>query len=142
MIINSTLEEVQNENLMGYVSDHLLLEFRQNQDVTVEELTTSLHRVLQLNNNRTVRVQLNGREMEPVSDMGRQVSLRTSLVEVRELMRGRFDSMGREHEETESFDITSLDVVTPRQCERLVRRSLARQRLRSTEHVECEMAPT
>lgn len=141
VIINATLEEVENENLMGYVDDHLLLEFQRNEHVTVDELANSLHDLLRLNGNRSMRVQVNGEEIEAVSALGRQVSFARSLSDARRLMAGHFVSRSQEGAASEVFDITSLDEVTPRQCERLVRRSLARQRREPSEHVDCEMQP-
>ena len=144
MITNATLEEVENENLMGYVDDHLTLEFQQNANPTVDELANSLHNVLQLNHNQTMRVRRNGEDMEPVSVLGRRVSMTTSLRQARDVMAAHLaDTTGRHVERAMHMvcEITALDNVTPRQCERLVRRGLARQGREPVEHVDSEMAP-
>ena len=144
MITNATLEEVENENLMGYVDDHLTLEFQQNANPTVDELANSLHNVLQLNHNQTMRVRRNGEDMEPVSVLGRRVSMTTSLRQARDVMAAHLADTTSRHVERameEVFEITALDNVTPRQCERLVRRGLARQGREPVELVDSEMPP-
>ena len=129
---------------MGYVDDHLTLEFQQNANPTVDELANSLHNVLQLNHNQTMRVRRNGEDMEPVSVLGRRVSMTTSLRQARDVMAAHLADTTSRHVERameEVFEITALDNVTPRQCERLVRRGLARQGREPVEHVDSEMAP-
>ena len=140
MIINATLEE----NLMGYVDDHLNLQFQQNENATVDELVNSLHNVLQLNHNQTLPVYRNGEGLEPVSELGRRVSMTTSLRQARDVMAAHLaDTTGRHVERAMHMvcEITALDNVTPRQCERLVRRGLARQGREPVELVDSEMPP-
>ena len=141
-------EEVENENLMGHVEDHIHLELQGNAMASVDQLANSLHEVLQLNNNRTRRIRYNGREIEPFTDRARRISFLRTLAEAAEVYREGMPSQRRAPADPEeddvgtitSADITDLDEVTPRQCERLVRRSLARngQQVRERDDTEME----
>ena len=121
---------------MGYVQDHIELELAGNVSLSVDELTDSLHNVLHLNNNRTRRMRYNNREIEPFTNLARRISFLRTLTEaaaaIREANQNEIaQPQGRDENELElitSVDVTDLDEVTPRQCERLVRRSLARNR--------------
>lgn len=142
-----TREEVESENLMGHVDDHIHLERAANGNVTVDQLADSLHNNLRLNNNRTIRVRYNDREIESVTPVARQMSFLPTLPEAAEVMRRvlRNEIVQPDTPEEEdvgsitSVDITALDEVTERQCERLVRRSLARNRLEAREARDPEM---
>lgn len=131
MIVLLTREEVENENLLGHVEDHIHLERATNINATVEELAESLHTVLRLNNNRTRRIRYNNQEIEPITARARRISYMSTLAEAAvEFNDPRIDDAPDILDDLETIttvDITDLDEVTPRQCERLVRRSLARQ---------------
>ncbi|XP_046861226.1 uncharacterized protein LOC124454462 [Xenia sp. Carnegie-2017] len=142
VIVNLAQEEVENENLMGHVEDHIQLELASIPDATVAQLTESLHTAMSLNNNRTRQVRLNGREIERVTQLARQMSYMTLLPQLAEAIRPQLHVHGRsdEDEPITTVDITSLDVVPEWTCERFVRRSLARSNLpaRRGEDVEME----
>ncbi|CAB4027996.1 Hypothetical predicted protein [Paramuricea clavata] len=126
---------------MGYVDDHIHLTLATDSHATVDQLAESLHNNLRLNNNRTVRVRYNDREIESFTDAARQMSFLPTLPEAAEVMRRvlRNETPQPDTPEEEdvglisSVDITALDEVTPRQCERIVRRSLARNGLEARE---------
>ena len=138
---------MENENLMGHVGDHIHLELAANSMATVDQLANSLHEVLRLNNNRTRRMRYNGREIEPFTDLARQISGMDTLPEASvaflRVLRGENPREDAAEEEDvgiiTSADITDLDEVTPRQCERLVRRSLARNGQNARESNDMEM---
>lgn len=139
-----TREEVENENLMGYVDDHLHLELQADANATVDRLAISLHRVLQLNNNRTRRMRYNDRDIEPFTTLARQVSFMRTLGQAAAAMQPRFRAGqaapgGEDVGLLTSTDITDLDEVSPRQCERLVRRSLARSGQEARESTDAVM---
>ena len=141
-----TREEVENENLMGHVEDHIHLERAANSMATVDQLANSLHEVLRLNNNRTRRMRYNGREIEPFTELARRIADMQTLPEASaaflQVLRGENPREDAAEEEDvgiiTSADITDLDEVTPRQCVRLVRRSLARQNARQSNDIEMQ----
>jgi hypothetical protein len=142
-----TLEEINNENLMGYVEDHINLRLAANATASVDQLADTLHEVMRLNNNRTRRMRYNGREIEPFTDLARHMSYMHALPQAAEAMRyvlrnENSQPVAPEEENEGSFastDITDLDEVTPRQSERFVRRSLARNGLEARETLDIEM---
>ena len=148
IIVLVAREEVENENLMGHVEDHIHLELQRNAMASVDQLSNSLHEVLRLNNNRTRRIRYNGREIEPFTDRARRISFLHTLAEAAEVYREGMPAQRRAPADPEeedvgiiaSADITDLDAVTERQCERLVRRSLARngQQVRERDDTEME----
>ena len=140
-------EEVENENLMGHVEDHIHLELQGNATASVDQLAHSLYEMLRLNNNRTRRMRYNGGEIEPFTDRARRISFLHTLAEAAEVYREGMPSQRRAPAEPEeddvetitSVDITDLDEVTPPQCERLVTRSLARNVPQAPERNDVEM---
>ena len=141
-----TREEVENENLMGHVDDHIHLTLATDSHATVDQLADSLHNNLRLNNNRTIRVRYNDREIESVTAVARQMSFLPTLPEAADVMRRVLrneipqpDTPEEDLGSITSVDITDLDEATERQCERLVRRSLARNGQEAREARDNEM---
>ena len=133
-------EEVENENLMGHVEDHIHLELASIPGATVAQLTESLHTAMSLNNNRTRQVRLNGREIERVTLLARQMSYMTLLPQLAEAIRPQLRvHRSDEDEAITTVDITSLDVVPEWTCERFVRRTLARLNLEARRGEDVEM---
>ena len=150
VIVLLTREEVENENLMGHVEDHIHLELAGNAMASVDHLANTLHHVLRLNNNRTRRIRYNGREIEPFTVRARRISFLHTLAEAAEVYRERTPAEPRTRtravhpDEADvgtitTVDMTDLDEVTPRQCERLVRRSLARNQQQAREPNDNDM---
>ena len=132
IIVLFAYEEVENENLMGHVEDHINLELQGNAMASVDQLANSLDEALPLNNSRLIRrIRHNcRREIQPFTDRGRQISFFHTLAEAAEVYREEIIVEGRppgpEDNVITSTDITDLNQVKKRQCVRLVRRSLAR----------------
>ena len=141
-----TQEEVENENLMGHVEDHIRLELVANANATVDQLASSLLRVMRRNINRTRRMRYNNREIEPFTPLARSMSYMHILSDAAAAMQGALRDRGREDNSDEedlrvitTADITDLDEVQQPTVERLVRRSLARTGRVALESSDVEM---
>ena len=128
---------------MGHVIDHLNLELANTPGATIAQLAASLYTAMSLNNNRARRVRLNGREIERVTLLARQMSYMRSLPQLAAAMRPQLsEAMPSRRNELEviwTVDITSLDLVPPRTCERLVRRSMPRLNREDRQNEDVEM---
>ena len=128
---------------MGHVIDHLHLELARPSGATIAQLAASLHTAMSLNNNLTRRVRLNGRDVDQVTLLARQMSYMRTLPQLAQAMHLQLsEAMPPRRNELEvitTVDITSLDVVPERTCERLARRSMARLNLEARENEDVEM---
>ena len=108
---------------MGCVEDHIELELAAgNVSPSVDALTHSLHNVLDLNNRRG-RIRYSNRDIEPVTDLARTISFSQTLAEAAAAIReANRNEIAQPQEQNEN----DLELIS--QCERLVRRSLARNR--------------
>ncbi|XP_028390657.1 uncharacterized protein LOC114515574 [Dendronephthya gigantea] len=142
VIVLLTEEEVENENLLGHVRDHISLAFRRNPSITVDQLAEHIHGVFRLNNNRTRRIRYNNREIEGFTDQARAISHMPTLADASASIREQLEARQRQAVADEdddvgvitSADITALDEVSPRTCERLVIRSMAQHRQETGEN--------
>ena len=129
VIVRLTCEEVENENLMGLVEDHINLRYIPGARVpleAVDRLVNSLHEELRLNNNRTRRIRFNAREIEPFTDLAKRISFMHTLADVAVAFQAEVVIEQPVQNERENVEITDLDEVSPQQCVRLVRRAFAR----------------
>ncbi|CAB4033292.1 Hypothetical predicted protein, partial [Paramuricea clavata] len=126
IIVHLTREEIQNENLMGHVEDHIHLERVTNGITSVDQLADSLHTVLQLNNNRARSMRINRRQVEPLTPLARQISSMHTLPEAAAAIQNVLQIENARPEEGIAV-MRDLDEAASRRCLRLIIRSSARE---------------
>ena len=136
MIINGTLEEVSQENLMGYVADFLIMDLNQQQakkkKVTVDDLADSLQKHLSLRNVRCQQLQCNSAALEPATPTAKKIAGLKKLSEVQQLLNKEtpmdYRSFYMSNRVTVEVTITQPAEVTKDQCERLLMKELGREK--------------
>jgi len=137
VIINGTLEEVSQENLMGLVEDFLYMELAkwrtEKKTATVDDLATELERHLNLRNVNCQQLHCNNAALDPPTPMAKKIAGQKSLSEVRKLLKGNspmdYRSFYNQRVTTVEVTITEPAPVTKLQCERLLVKELGRKKM-------------
>ena len=145
VIINGALEEVSQENLMGYVEDFLDMELakrrREKMKTTVDDLATELERYLSLRSINCRQLQCNSASLEPATPTAKQIAGQKSLSGVRKFLQGNtvMDYQSFYNQRMTTVEVTLVEdaSVTKNQCERLIVKDLARKRIPVTHDEEC-----
>ena len=136
VIINGTLEEVSQENLMGYVEDFLYMELArrraEKKTTTIDDLATELEKHLSLRNINCQQLQCNNEALEPATPTAKKIAGQKSLSEVQQLLK---DSTPVDYRSFQNQQVTTVEVtltvpapVTKIVCERLLVKELGRNR--------------
>lgn len=144
VIINGALEEVSQENLMGFVEDFLDMELAQRRaekrKTTVDDLATELERFLNLRSVNCRQLQCNAAALEPATPTAKQIAGQKSLSEVRKFLKGNtvmdYQSFYSQRMTTVEVTLVEDASVTKNQCERLIVKELARKRIPVTHDEE------
>lgn len=134
VIINGTLEEVSQENLMGYVEDFLKMELDKhgnNKQISVDHLATELERHLSLRNVKCQQLQVNDQALEPATQNAKRIAGLKDLAGVRQFLKNPGNSSQSFcNEQMTSVVVTLVEPapVTKSQCERLIIKELGRSK--------------
>lgn len=134
VIINGTLEEVSQENLMGYVEDFLKMELDKhgnNKKISVDHLATELERHLSLRNVKCQQLQVNDQALEPATQNAKRIAGLRDLAGVRQLLKNPGNSsQSFYNQQMTSVAVTLVEPapVTKSQCERLIIKELGRSK--------------
>ena len=135
VIINGTLEEVAQENLMGYVEDYLHMELAkrraEKKKTTVDDLAEDLQKHLSLRNVKCQQLQCNAEALEPASPKAKKIAGLKKLSEVRQLLKDETPMDYRSFtnmQATLEVTITAPAEVTKNQCGRLIMKELGREK--------------
>ena len=135
VIINGTLEEVSQEELMGIVQDLLYLEIAKRRQektkaIMVDDLATELQNHLRLTNNKCKQLHVNEGSLEPASRTAKKFPGLKNLSQARALIsKERSSPSGYQflgNNGTVEVTITGPLEVTKPQCERLLMKGLGR----------------
>ena len=137
VIINGTLEEVSQENLMGYVGDFLLMELAkrraEKKTTTIDDLATELEKHLSLRSVNCQQLQCNNEALEPATPKAKKIAGKQCLAEVRDLLKG---SKPMDYRSFRNIGVTTVEVtlttpapVTKNVCERLLVKELGRNKM-------------
>lgn len=135
VITNGTLEEVSQENLMGYVEDFLHMELAKRQaekkKTTVDDLADDLQKHLSLRNVKCQQLQCNAEALEPASPTAKKIAGLKKLSEVQELLKNEAPMDYRSFANmrfTLEVSITAPAEITKNQCGRLIMKELGREK--------------
>ena len=140
VVISGALEEVSLEKLMGYVDDFINLELKQKfyktekknvKNIKVDDLASDLQNRLNITNTKCEQLQLNQESLGHASDMARKVSATNNITKARKLLSFQlsmpvdYSMRSRQAEFTNAQSV----LVSAAQSERLIRKSLARNKI-------------
>ena len=132
VIINGTLEEVSQENLMGYVEDFLKMELDKHgksERISVDYLATELERHLSLRNVKCQQLQVNNQPLEPATQNTKRIAGLGDLAGVQQFLKNPGNSsQSFYNQQMTSVEVTLVEPapVTKSQCERLIIKELGR----------------
>ncbi|XP_068689763.1 uncharacterized protein [Montipora foliosa] len=138
VIINGTLEEVSQENLMGYIEDFMTMELENcpsEEKITVSDLATKLERHLSLRNVKCQQLQCNNNPLEPATANAKKIAGQKNLAGVRKLLENltstdcSHNSFFNQRMTTVEVTLTEPAPVTKSQCERLLIKEFGRSNI-------------